>query len=1218
MTASTKLVAQVFLLAVLIPTVPAMLSSSARANSVQPGAVQSLDHYSVVQQASSASTDFGTPNFLPTIQPSPAARALPLQSASSSGQPPAATATSAGTTAWAELGPKPIVKPSATPNYYGTAPFSGRITAIAINSSNPQTIYVGGAQGGVWKSTDGGSTWTPLTDSQPSLAIGSISISPDGKTLYVGTGEPNHSGDTYSGAGLLKSSDGGRTWTVLGASIFKGSSIAKVLVGPGNPSRILVSTTWGDCCRGFYRDSNQSAYGIYLSTDEGSTWTPTLASHYTRVSFADLVVNSTNSNIIYASGFNGTVWRSTNSGSSWSVFLHLTSINCLTGTGCRVALATTPTRPGSLFAAFSNNHGNLYGIYRDDLSTNQVVPLNNPPIPPNTVDPCNKQCDYDLLMAADPSTPNVLYFGGVDLFISTDGGTTWTDLGGFASGGIHPDQHALAFLPTTSDTIFSGNDGGIWKSTNRGTTWVNLNSGLGLTQFESITGEPSSLLFGGTQDNGCVQYAGTPSWSLVQGGDGGWTGFEQSNPNIMYCNFTHLTFQKSTDGGKTWQNAISGLNQSDNSAFFAPVAQDPHTPGTLYMGGTHVHKTADFAASWSDVSGSLGSSLITALVVAPSSSNTVYQGDESGNVKVSTNGGSTWQLVGTTSGYAISGLAVDHANANLVYVSAAFQNTLHEFALQSGTWQETNLAATPDRINVVRVDASDTLYVGTDHGVYYSTDSGATWSSPGTGLPNIAVFDLEITSANLLIAATHGRGVWIVTPTPPTVTALTASYSVKGGGSGYLAPVLTYISGGVQKTATLSTQPVLFTVDIGSSWSINHPLAGSSSTERWETNLAASGTAQSPQTVVLVYYHQFFVSFGYNVAGGGTGYTSPSVGVVQFGSPAVAAASSSAWVDAGSSYSYANPLIGSSSSERWITDSPTGDVGSSGAVAPTFYHQFEFSAGYSVVSGGLPSPPNLVSSQFGRPLQQTLAATLSTYWLDEGASWSLATSLEGSTFQERWVTVQPINGTISQSITIQLSYRHQYYLTLSLAPTSGGSVNGQNGWVEAGSTLKIAATANSGWRFEGWTGSGNGSSSDMENSTSIVFSGPIAEKAVFFPGLTIVADNGGSVSYTAGTTGPTGVVRGGASSSVYAPPGTMATLTENPSSLLYEFIGWSNGATGTSSETSLTLNAPLTIEANFSYNYRTIGGIIAAIAVVVVVAVLLRRRSAEPLQKAGA
>ena len=530
-----------------------------------------------------------------------------------------------------------------------------------------------------------------------------------------------------------------------------------------------------------------------------------------------------------------------------------------------------------------------------------------------------------------------------------------------------------------------------------------------------------------------------------------------------------------------------------------------------------------------------------------------------------------------------------------------------------------------------------------------------------------------------------------------SVVTMTLSYAVQEGGSGYSAPVFTYMSNGVQQTATLTTTPTSYLVDANTVWSVANALPGSTVNERWQTDQQTGGTAGSSQTIVFSYYHQYYPSFAYSVQGGGSGYSPPTVSYESFGTTNSVPVGVSVWADAYSHYYFTNPLPGSTASESWYGSGASGTVNGYTPISPTYYHQFEVSAGYSVMGGGSPSPPSLASTQLGQPLQQPLAVTSSAYWLDAGTSWSLTATLEGSTpterwqassvttgevsvsfsvapayyhqfsvtvsysligggsptapvlsetqfgqaydvpltgnpatywldsggqwevpnplggstAQERWSTAQPVNGTILQSMAIQLNYDHQYYFTVDLAPAVGGSVNVQSGWDDAGSTLQVVASANPGWKFEGWTGTGAGSSSATENSTSIIFSNPITESAVFYPGLTIIAGNGGSVSYAVGTAVTTGVVQGGKTFTVYALPGTTATLTESPSSFLYEFTGWSEGASDTTNATSATLNAPTTIKANFSYNYFNIGGIIAAItAVVAVVAVVLGRRGA--------
>jgi hypothetical protein len=953
---------------------------------------------------------------------------------------PLETATQPGITPWLELGPKPITNPSGVFTW-GNSPFSGRVTAIAINGSNPSIIYLGAAQGGVWKSTDGGTTWNPLSDSQLSLAVGSITLTPDGKTVYVGTGEPNHSGDSYYGVGLLKSSDGGKSWTTLGASYFASSAISSVVVSPGNPNRLLVSTTYAYCCGEWgFPIENTNGIGIFLSTDGGLSWTETISSLF---GFSNIVSDATSTNVLYAGDYKGAVWRSTDSGSTWSQLVSYSNPN-LQG---RVVVATTPAKPGVLYQAFGNSTGGLIGIFRYNLSTAVETSLGIPPKP--TVDPankkgpCNSQCWYDLVLSPDPSKANVLYFGGVDLYVSVDSGNTWSDIGGY-SGTIHPDQHALTFLSTSSSTIFSGNDGGIWKSTDRGTTWTDLSSGLGTVQFDSLAGSSPTFLFGGTQDNGCIQHGTGTVWTALVTGDGGWSGYETSNPSIMYCSQPYPKFAKSTDGGLTWAYATTGLNSSDVSTFYAPAAQDPNHAGTIYLGSIRVYKTTDYAQSWVDVSGVLSGNRITTLAVAPSNSSVVYLGDEVGNVKVSNNAGKTWQVAFSLVSSSVTCIAIDPTNANVAYVAFANTLTVYKLSFQSGLWLSTQLAALTASTDVIKIDpTTKAIYVGTDSGVAYSTDAGTTWASPGTGLPNVAVFALLITSSGQVIAGTHGRGAWAVTPIALVTTpSLTLSFSVKGGGTGYSPPVLTYVINGLQKKATLGTASTTITVDLGSAWSITNPLSGSGSTERWQTNQTISGTAALPQTVALVYYHQFYVTFDYNVTGGGSGYSAPAVSFTQFGSAAPASTKTAVWADAQSSYSYSVVLGGSTAYERWASSFAGGVITGSGLAAhPTYFHQFSVIASYSLKGTGTPPPPSLnATGQFGRFFKTTVTTSPTPYWIDSLQSWALTNPLNGSTTTERWmVNNVTAGGMLSQSITLALVYYHQYSVSFNYSVIGGGS-----------------------------------------------------------------------------------------------------------------------------------------------------------------------------------
>ena len=367
-------------------------------------------------------------------------------------------------------------------------------------------------------------------------------------------------------------------------------------------------------------------------------------------------------------------------------------------------------------------------------------------------------------------------------------------------------------------------------------------------------------------------------------------------------------------------------------------------------------------------------------------------------------------------------------------------------------------------------------------------------------------------------------------PSAASTAALTFAYSISGGTGAVSAPVLTYISGGTQKTATLSTSNQTFTIDSGSTWSITNP-ASSSPTERWQALQATAGTAISPLTINIVFYHQYQVTFDFSVIGGGTGYSPPALTCQQFGSQITPAMGSQTWADA-APYSFSNPLTGSSSSERWTTDRATGTVSATGSVVA--------------------------------------------------------------------------------------AYSHQFYVTTALSPASGGSISIGSGWFNSGTAFESAAAADPGWKFEGWTGSGQGGYSGTDSSASVIVNAPLTETATFYPGLTITTSGKGSVSYSAGATnGETGDAP---SKTIFAPQGTTVELAAKPKSFIYSFTGWTGAGSSNDKTTSIVLDSPVNLTAAFSYNWVIIGTgfavLIAAVIVLAFLSVLKRskRRMAEQTQ----
>ena len=333
-------------------------------------------------------------------------------------------------------------------------------------------------------------------------------------------------------------------------------------------------------------------------------------------------------------------------------------------------------------------------------------------------------------------------------------------------------------------------------------------------------------------------------------------------------------------------------------------------------------------------------------------------------------------------------------------------------------------------------------------------------------------------------------------------TSLSMSYGLQGGGSPTGGPTLTYMLNGVPHTATLNAVTTTYNVDYGSTWSVTGTLSSSSASERWVTTQPTSGVATSTLAVLLTYYHQYNVRLGFNVTGGGTGYGSPGVTYSQFGSQIISSAGSTNWVDAGSTYTYQNPLQGSSSTERWITTANAGTVSSSAALSPTYYHQYAFTAPYSVSGGGSPSPPVLTASSFGSTLTATLSSSPQSLWLDAGASFSLTNPLGGSGATERWYTASA-TGKVASAVS-SLVYFHQYLVSAGYSVVGGGSPSAptlnstalgastsialssssSQAWLDAGATYSIKNPLGSSTSTERWQ-TGAATAGTISSSTTL-------------------------------------------------------------------------------------------------------------------------------------
>lgn len=725
-----------------------------------------------------------------------------------------------GSCDWAEQGPSPLVDGT-----YGRV--SGRVTNLVLDlTSDPtgNTLYLAAAFGGVWKTTNGLSTsptFTPISDIHQSLAMGAIGVDPvTPANLYVGTGEINEAGDSYYGVGIMKSTDGGGTWSLTttansGAISMLGLGFSKILVDPAFPATVLAGAAFSICCD---PGINQTNMGLYISTDSGASWThqATIGSH----SCTDLVYDP--SNQTYYAGIRGVgIYKSTDHGITWTLqaspFFGGTAPT-LSNFG-RVSLAA---RGGKLWALFTdNNTSDLStpsaqdtGLAESDDGGATWHPVAVPVVPGGSLVNAGfgAQGEYDQYLAAPPGS-TALLAGGIDLFkAATVNGTstTWTNLTKAYTGSpsSHPDQHAFAAVNAT--TWYMGNDGGVWSTANSGGSINDLNTNLGTVQFVSVSPDPSSpsAFIGGAQDNGTSGTTGGATWNELFGGDGGYTDVNPATLGQYYGEHFQVGLYRVDNFGSAFVTVVDSSTIPDNSAFYVPYEVIPGAGPTVVYGTSRIWEglgTASLGAGWSPISPNLAGNTgqyVTGLAAAPSNINTIYAAftdplSGATSIFTTTNGGSSWTNISASlpASRPIRGIAVDPTNPLKAYVGvqgfALTSGSGHVFMTTNGGGAWTDITGSlPDApVNSVLVDPlfPGDLYVGTDVGVFATQDNGATWSRMGTLLPESAVFQLKmsVTCPRVLTAATYGRGAWTICPldnscptnTPTNTPTPTASFT---------------------------------------------------------------------------------------------------------------------------------------------------------------------------------------------------------------------------------------------------------------------------------------------------------------------------------------------------------------------------------------------------------------------------------------------------------
>ncbi len=703
---------------------------------------------------------------------------------------------------WHPLGPAPIPVNASTS-------YSGRVVALAVHPTDPNIVYAGAAQGGVYRSTNGGASWTPLLDSALTLSVGAIAISPsDPSTVFIGTGETAFSADSFFGVGVYRITNADTNPVISGplnktasdTDIFTGRGISEIIVDPTDPNKLIVTSARGVAgIGGSTGGATLPNEGVYRTTNamaanpsfEKLSIQGTLGSSR---SIADAVSDPSDPNrllvSVIGSGGDGGVYLTTNAYDATPTFTR----SLITGDGSsagRTELAANRTGGVlTIYAAAGTSNGTLYKSVDGGVTFNPMA---------GGTGFCNPQCFYDIAVAVDPADVNKVYLGGSPSLVfgrSIDGGATFTQ----SSSNLHVDTQAFAVAPSNPSVVYFGSDGGVWRTDNVNATpivWTSLNNtSFSATQFQGISLHPvdRNYTLGGTQDNGTQFLAPDGvTWVRSDGGDGGFSVIDQNSPSSTSVTAYHTYFNRTDtqigfmratttagNGDPIWNNFLgcqngtsnNGINCSDSVLFYAPMVHGPGNPSTLYFGTTRLYRSANTGTAMTDVSGILPAR-ISAIAIAPQNDDVRLVGTTAGTVFLSTTAGATsmTNITGPIPGRYVGRVAIDPGNANVAYVA------LNGFGLAAGqhVWKTTNLLSPsptwaasgvgiPDvPVNAFAIDPADTqsIFAGTDIGVFASSDGGATWEPFSDGLPRVAVFGMEFhRTERLLRIATHGRGMY--------------------------------------------------------------------------------------------------------------------------------------------------------------------------------------------------------------------------------------------------------------------------------------------------------------------------------------------------------------------------------------------------------------------------------------------------------------------------
>lgn len=633
------------------------------------------------------------------------------------------------------LGNWTAIGPFSYNNTNSWSPGLGRVNVIEQDPNDANTIYVGAPAGGVWKTTDNGSNWSPLGDDLSVIGISGIAVDPsNSNTVYLSTGDAD-GGDTYS-IGVMKSTDGGATWNATGS--ITASSTNRITIDPVSTNTVWVA-------------GND---GLYKSTDGGANWTNMLA-----INCTDMALNTSNSNTIYAVDAND-FYYSTDGGSSWN------TATGLPATSGRLAIGITAADANYVYVLSADDTYAYQGVYR---STNSGVSFS----PRNTTTDIfdgSGQAWYDMAITVSQSDRNTVIAGCLNLWRSTNGGTGWSVLNSWSnpssSAYTHADIHWLSY---EGGRLYCGSDGGIYRSTNNGNSFTDLTDGIQIGQFYTIAGSPNdvNVISGGLQDNGGYIWDGT-NWDVYYGADGMGSAVDPMNSNNIFGMIQYGDLYRTTNGGGNLFG--EGAPGGETGNWVTPMVFDD-SPGydRIVAGYSELYEW--FSGSWFQISTEGFPDNINEIAIAPSNGDIMYVATNDLIYRTSDGAGTFTDVTNNLAPYIgfpnISSIEINPTDPDHVWVSISqFSNGNKVWVTTDGGANWTNMTYGLPNLpcNVIKHESNggpNAVYVGTDIGVYYYDDVLANWVEYNNQLPNVIVNDLEINEANNTIrAGTYGRGVW--------------------------------------------------------------------------------------------------------------------------------------------------------------------------------------------------------------------------------------------------------------------------------------------------------------------------------------------------------------------------------------------------------------------------------------------------------------------------